>query len=560
MAKADAFRKMSPERCQRIKDTLEAALRDGFDPKGQSSGGKGSAVSEAARRLVERGYKETRQSVHGFLKTQERAKVRGEDHFCPDWGLFSRPGVEPARLRRGELRRWILTAAQDDTDIHLRFWGNLRAFAGYLGAEIVVGGFTYNHALYTDHETRNAQFREDLLPFMRFEQMELGPVLFCAEMNTLPTAVRPLSGLQSYSRGRDAVFPHAKLAYQTVPQMPGAYVPSIMTTGACTVPNYVRKKAGLKAEFHHILGATIVEVDGEGRSWCRQISAASDGSFQDLDIQVRDGRISAGHRVKAVTFGDVHLPSVEEDVFAALWGAHADSLVDALRPEYAFFHDLLSFEASSRHVEGDPLHRARMVAQGQSGIEAQVGLAARFLRQTEREFCRSVVVESNHDDRLMQWTRRQVDRNDIENVAYWHRCNLAVLESERSGEAGFNLLRWALRRADPRRLDGIEFVPIGGSFQICQDSGGIECGMHGHLGPNGSRGTAVGLTRMATRITIGDKHSPEISDGVYVAGITGALDQGYNKGPSSWRRAHVVTYPNGKRAIVTQAEGGAWRA
>lgn len=553
---------MPVERCQRIKNALEAALRDGFDPVGgdKVSGGKGSSASEAARRLADRGYKETRQSVYGFVRTQQRLASRGEDHFLPDWSLFARPGVAPGKVRRGQVRRWILTAPQDDTDVHLKFWGNLRAFAGYMGAELHVGGFTYQQVRHSDRLTLTSTYREEVRDFLRFDPLDCGPVLFCAEMNTLPTAARPLSGLATYSQGRDAVFPHAKLAYQTVPQMPGAYVPSIMTTGACTVPNYIAKKAGLKAQFHHILGATLVEVDGDGNSWCRQISAAPDGSFQDLDAQVRDGRVSVGHRVKAVTFGDIHLPSIEEDVFAALWGAHADSLIDALRPEYAFYHDLLSFEMSSRHVDKDPLHRAKMVARGHSGMEWQIREGAKFLRETERSFCRSVMIESNHDDRLLQWTRRQADRNDVENIAYWHRCNLAVLEAEAAQLEGFNLLRHALKAADPRQLDGIEFVPMGGSFQICQDTGGIECGMHGHQGPNGSRGSAIGLTRMATRITIGDKHSPEIQDGVYVAGMTGALDQGYNTSPSSWRRAHVVAYPNGKRAMITQAENGAWRA
>jgi len=65
---------------------------------------------------------------------------------------------------------------------------------------------------------------------------------------------------------------------------------------------------------------------------------------------------------------------------------------------------------------------------------------------------------------------------------------------------------------------------------------------------------------MGTKLTIGDKHAPAIADGVFVAGMTGDLDQGYNTGPGSWRRAHVLTYPNGKRTIVTQAPDGRWRA
>jgi hypothetical protein len=552
--------RISPERCQRIKGAIEAALRAGFDPVGAPPCGRGSAITEAVRALCEQGHKETRFRLYRFIKAEAKNKARGDLDFLPDWSLFSAPGVPASALRKGQVRRWILTAAQDDTDIHPRFWSNLQAFATYLGAELHVAGFTYQQIRHSDRMTLSASYRAEVRPFLRFDPLDCGPVLFCAEMNTLPTAARPLSGLAAYSRGRDAVFPHAKIAYETVPQMPGAHVPSIMTTGAVTVPNYIAKKAGLKAEFHHILGATLVEVDGSGAAWCRQISATADGSFQDLDRTVRGGKISTGNRIKAATFGDIHLPSVGEDVFAALWGPSAGSLVEALRPEYAFFQDLLSFEQASRHVDNDPLHRAKMVHRGHSGMEAHVRAGTSFLRATARDFCRSVMVESNHDDRLLQWARRDADRRDVENVAYWHRCNLAALEASAAGLDGFNLLRWALKEADPRRLEGIDFIPMGGSFVICQDSGGIECGMHGHQGPNGSRGSAVGLSRMATRITIGDKHSPQIADGVYVAGMTGDLDQGYNTGPTSWRRAHVLAYPNGKRTIITQAPDGRWRA
>lgn len=549
-----------PARAQRIKDKLEAALRDGFDPFREARGGKGSCVAEAARRLTEVGYKTSEKMVRNFLQTQAKAEARGDDHFMPDWDLFARPGAVSAAFRKGEVRRWILTAAQDDTDVHLRFWSNLQAFARHVGAEVCVGGFTYNHALYTDHETRTAQFRSEVEPFLRFEPLDCGPVLFCAEMNTLPTAVRPLSGLTTYSQGRTAVFPHAKLAFESVPAMPGKFVPSVLTTGACTVPNYVKKKAGLKAEFHHVLGATIVEADDRGNAWVRPISATSDGAFQDLDVIVKAGRISTGNRVKAVTFGDIHIPSLADDVFASLWGVQADSLMSVLRPEYQFIHDLMSFEMASRHVDGDPIHRARMTSAGQAGIRWQVNAGANFLRAIGRDTCRTVMIESNHDDRLMQWARRDVDRMDTENAEYWHECNLELLRSIRAQDPDFNLVRWALKNEDHRELEGIDFVPMGGSFVICQDSGGIECGMHGHQGCNGSRGTAVGLAKMGTRLTIADKHSPQILDGVFIAGMSGNLDQSYNTSPSSWQRSHVIAYANGKRTMITQAADARWRA
>jgi hypothetical protein len=64
-----------------------------------------------------------------------------------------------------------------------------------------------------------------------------------------------------------------------------------MTTGAVTMPNYIRKKAGIKATFHHVVGAVIVAVDSSGAFWCRHIQANSlkDGSFYDLDRFICEG-------------------------------------------------------------------------------------------------------------------------------------------------------------------------------------------------------------------------------------------------------------------------------
>lgn len=550
---------ISEERAKRIKSTVEKCLREGYGPP-NVAGSRGSSISEAARRLIEQGHNETLNKVGGFISTQKKRALRGDDNYLPDWSLYAPSGVAPADFKQGEIRRWLVTSAQDDTDIHPRFWTNLQAYAQYLKAEIVVGGFTYQKRRHTDRETLTNTFRPELKPFLRFDPMDLGPVLFCADMNTLPTAARPLSGLLAYSRGRDALFPHAKLAYQTAPASMGEHVPSLMTTGAVTVPNYIQKKAGKKAEFHHILGATMVEVDSTGSAWCRQISATSDGAFQDLDIQVRAGSITSGHRIEAATLGDLHVPSVERDVAHNLWGKQAGSLIDALRPRYAFIHDLLAIEAHSRYVEKDPFHHATMVANGQSIMQFQVDQGAAVVRDIEREFCQPIVIYSNHDDRLLQWAKNQPDRKDVNNIAYWHRCNLAFYEALAAEDEHFDLFLWALKQADPQQLNGVGFVPRGGTFRICQETGGIECGLHGDQGPNGARGSSVSFSRMASRLTIGHTHSPEIHDGVYVAGITGNLDQGYNQGPSSWKRAHVLTYPNGKRTIVTQNSKGQWRA
>ena len=98
------------------------------------------------------------------------------------------------------------------------------------------------------------------------------------------------------------------------------------------------------------------------------------------------------------------------------------------------------------------------------------------------------------------------------------------------------------------------------SYVICPDAhGGIECGMHGHLGINGAKPSPLSLSKMGRKANTAHTHSAAIVDGMYVAGTSTKLEVGYNKGPGSWSQSHIVTYPSGKRAIVT-IQGGKWRA
>ncbi|MEX0842496.1 MAG: hypothetical protein WD039_09465, partial [Xanthobacteraceae bacterium] len=362
------------------------------------------------------------------------------------------------------------------------------------------------------------------------------------------------------------VFPHAKIALETVPAMPGNPPPLLMTTGCCTVENYIPKKAGLKAKFHHVIGATLVEIDAKGRHFCRQINAAEDGSFQDLDHHVAAGKVTPGKRVAAITWGDIHRSILDPAVALAAWGmdaatlmpASAESMIDVLRPFDQFFHDLFHGESISHWQADKPHERYPLMLAGRLDAAAEVAACARFLRAADRPWCRAHVVESNHDDWIRRWLQRANPHEDLINCEAYHRWNLAALQAARRGELTFSIFRHALREADPHSLEGINFIPIGASFEICRDRGGIECGLHGHLGPNGARGSTNNLARVAIKINKGHDHNAGIVDGVFSSGACG-FDRNMIKGPSTFSPSHTITYPNAKRTIVTM-QGEAWRA
>jgi hypothetical protein len=78
----------------------------------------------------------------------------------------------------------------------------------------------------------------------------------------------------------------------------------------------------------------------------------------------------------------------------------------------------------------------------------------------------------------------------------------------------------------------------------------IECGVHGHIGTNGSRGSAIQFKDMNTKNITGHTHSPLRIDGHVCVGTLTHLRVGYNKGLSSWGHANAIIYPNGKMQLV----------
>jgi hypothetical protein len=477
------------------------------------------------------------------------------------------PAPIPIRASFPKRNCYILTAAQDDTDVNMPFWNNLLAYADYKEAQIFVGGFTYQKGLFEDHAVASAYFRQEVREYLNPHVTDLSPnIVWYGRFNRVPTAPDPLSGWDTQTREKWMVAPHAKIALKSIPVMPESPRKQIMSTGVVTIPNYVQRDAGQKAEFHHTYGATIVEIDGLGRHYCRQLHATSDGEFQDLDIYVSEGRVTTGHRVEAITWGDLHRYVLDPDVALGSWGfstvedrclANDISMLDVLRPREQHFHDSFDFYSRSHHTRDIGYERQRRIGKPIDEVEWEIAQTAHFLGETRREWSQTVHVGANHNVHFEDWLEDPSGQFDTINAPYWHEWNSLHLRAGRAGLDDWILHAEALKFAHPDHLKDITFLKVGKTHKICGD---IECGLHGHKGPSGTRGTVVGLSKIVERLNIADKHAPAIREGLYCAGTSSKLLLDYNQsGPGAWDHSHIVTYPNSKRTIVTM-NGSNWHA
>lgn len=470
-------------------------------------------------------------------------------------------------------RKFIFTGAQNDTPVHGPFWRNLQAYAKFIGAQIVIGPWTYETQWWSENSPHARVYDDEIAEYLCFGQMMIGDhFVFCGEMNTLPTAARPISDLVTHSRGRWAVFPHSKLQLKSVPSTdPSRQAHQVMTSGAVTIPKVIPRKAGVKSIFHHIVGATVVEFDDAGDVFCRQINADDSGEFYDLDRHVVDSTVTTGHRIKALVCGDIHTRKLDPLNAMATFGVdlntrrtvYRDNIVDELRPEQILLHDVFDNESRNHHNAKDAAYSYEMAIRYRDRVMDEVKDAVDFMISIKRPGSGLVVVDSNHDLGLERYIREGRYRGDGVNFKDGLKLDEAYLEyRERVADAldtnksppTFSMFEYAARRMRPAELIGVDWVHDGQSHVV----DGVECGHHGFRGANGSKGTISGFARIGRKMSIGDKHSPEIMDGVYCAGCM-KLQHGYNKGPSSWAIAHIVQYANGKRSIIT-LQNGKWRA
>lgn len=471
--------------------------------------------------------------------------------------------VRPHKKRKKlEGKKFVFTSAQNNTYVHKDFLLTLENYCKHNNATLVVGTFLYNKSGFQNGEGKDdVWFDPAIRPYIKDDSFTVfDGLVWCGELNILPTAVNPLSGLATYTREESGIVPHTKVRLESIPTAKAEPTRMMYTTGCVTKANYIQMKSGQKAEFHHTYAALVAEVDEEGDWFVRQLVSDSDsGCFYDLNKYYTPIEVVEGVRVEALNYGDLHSEKPDDEVFEATFGE--GGLLDTLKPKYQFCHDTLDFTTRNHHRIKDIYHRYAMQVKhsGKDKVFNDIEKAVNVFKVMSRPWCETIVVESNHDLALLRWLKESDPKSDnIWNAMFYHKCQLEVLKNITQGNHNFSIFEWVVNEIS----EGLplNFLREDQSFVICEEhGGGVECGNHGHLGANGSRGSVQTYVKLGKRQNIGHGHSATIIDGVYMAGIKGNLDQGYNSGGSSWSHSDIVTYPNGKRAIIT-FKGSKWRA
>lgn len=452
-------------------------------------------------------------------------------------------------------KTYVITYAQNATPVHKKFLRSLETYCAHNNAQLVVvpGRYKNPTSIWSEKMDHDEWWAEELIPYMFKGKFEIGDnIIVHADISIQPTAVRPLTGFEVYAGASSAIFGHPKIQLQTIATAKRRYPRIFTTTGAVTIPNYTDTKAGKKGESHHVFGATVVEQSENGLFHMRQINARKDGSFIDLDKKYSCEAVSEAGRALALVCGDIHESKSDEAVLAATF-SDPKSICAVLKPKKVVYHDLVDFESRSHHSRDILTERIeRIHGEKMEVVEEEINNSITFIDEVTPEDVEPVVIIGNHDEHFDRWLQDANPKNDPVNARFFH-------------EAWYKVLNWYERTKEfipafeifykERGANRAKFIHRDEPLKI----GGIYCNFHGDKGMNGSRGSTTAYAKLGVKTIIGHSHSPEIMDGCYKVGVTGALDMDYNFMPTAWLNTHCVIYANGKRCLIHVVDGE-WRA
>lgn len=492
---------------------------------------------ERMKTLMDRFDKSERSIRRGISKLGLAKKKEHEE--------LSEQFEEAKKKEHSEKNYYLITWAQNNTPIHNKMLKNMKAYADFLDAEILVVAGRYRNptslkaskSVKTLEEKNYIKWDDSIKPYLTANRHNIHKyVQILADVKVQPTAENPLTGFEGFSGLESSILGHPKQSLKSLPILDGYPHKVLMSTGAITRENYTDTKAGKKGEFNHIYGFLVVEIRDEEVFHIRNVNVDDSGEFNDLYFNVCCGKVTQNKSIEGIRFGDIHSgfhnPVIINRTF---------EMLDVLNPKHVVLDDVFDGKSISHHHERDPFKKYSKHMSSDSNLELEIYNLMELLDIFSR-FEKVVIVRSNHDTHVDRYLRERDWKRDVENALTYMELSTIILK----GLAPKGIIPYLINERFP------EFICLSenDSFPIM----GIENALHGDKGASGSRGSITQFKKLNVKTNTNHTHTPEIQGGAYVGGTTTFLRLDYNSGLSPWMNAHIITDSLGKRQMIMFAD------
>lgn len=455
-------------------------------------------------------------------------------------------------------KRFVITTAVVGQNVHANFLASMRNYCKANKAKLFVlpsHDPAHNLDSMIDWTFDPSILDDDLV----FEETVLNSNFFISGIRVTAKQINPITGLNEISQIKGSFVsasPKQALEYDSVSA--SKFPHARMTSGACTLPNYKTSRGnslrtGYLADFQHIVGAIIVEIQDDNIYHFRQIQAADDGSFCDLgkEYSPKKVKVLTGNDAPILVMGDYHAGEHDESAVGA-W----TQVINELKIQEVVFHDMFNGASINHHEENDIMLRAERIRKGLHSLETELTITSQqFDRILGLKTVKTgIVVKSNHDDFIDRWVRPYKFAKDPMNAEFGTLLAAEIIKASKEGIRK-DFFKTALElNGVPKHMSKIKWLGADDDYVISS----IHLGAHGDKAANGAKGSIKSLAKSYPYCVIGHSHTPGIFKGAFQVGTTSLLRLGYNKGPSSWVHCSCLVYRNGQRQLINSING-AWK-
>ena len=436
---------------------------------------------------------------------------------------------------------YLISWAQNNTPVLKPFLENMKAYASFLNAEILIIAGRYKNPTSVFSDAKEDFWCDDVLPYLTANVHHLNSNLkVCGNIKISPTTKNPLLGMSGLSDGESCVFGHPRVHLEPMPTLSGHKL--LLTTGACTKENYTDSKVGYIGEFNHTMGFTIVEIKDDRIFFTRQVTADSkNGNFIDLYYKITNGKITRSENAECLVYGDIHVGQHNPHVISQT----KSLLLDKLKIKTLVFHDIFDGYSISHHHEKNPFILAKKEFENTNSLSNEIEEMLNWLSDFEKHDGDVVIVRSNHDLFIEKYLNGDWKMN-LKNSKEYMKYAAAILNNE-IGSSG--IVGYIISQKYPK----FKCLGLNDSYVI---KGDWEVGQHGFLGSNGSRPNLTTFRNLPNKTITGHTHTPRRLDGAISCGTSTHLRLDYNEGgPSSWVNCHVLTNSDGRSQQIIFING-----
>ena len=383
--------------------------------------------------------------------------------------------------------------------------------------------------------------REDNF-YVVYNDTYLNSNLYISDIKISAKQINPQSGLPQFTQDGSVIIASPKQDLDYVANSNNQIPTAIMTTGAITENDYsndafMSQRLNKIAEYEHVLGGIIVEIQDDKIFHFRQVQMGANGEIIDLGIVYSGENKPYPTKNPVMVVGDSHFGEHDEVAIEA-----EEDMIDFIGIKNLVLHDVFSGISITHHDKNKTITLAKKAIDGKISLEDEANIVAQHLdRFADKVDGEVIIVDSNHHEHLDRYLEEGRYATDKINLRYSLDIVKAMLDGEQLP------VRYMIENQTYfRNKNKVKWLEPDEDFNYY----GIEVSQHGARGANGSKGNLAIFRKAYKKSMSAHTHQPRIYRGAVSVGTSSLLRLSYNKGLSSWVQGVGIIYENGTFQLI----------